>query len=298
MSEGYDAHPSWPLFSESFILCAFAFRRGSEVYRIKAASGTYRPELAWKSDKVSMDVFSGVIVDGLVYAFDIQDAQSNENGGTGGELVCIELATGKEQWRTNAVGHTSVLTDGKLLYLFTEGCELVVAAAAGDAYKEIARSEILPGELSWTEPAFYGDYMVVRSQTQLACVYLGDSETITSTEEPQRLVGGPVTRWLERYRTASFLNPTNRDWFLWSMASLICGTALPVLIGIFTHKRAHLFWPISLVSSLVLGFLGLFGFTTLRYSGDLPPDECVHCSGLSLHPHCYFAFGGFSPIDL
>ncbi len=223
LRKGYNPHPAWPLWEPPYLFTAFAFRRGAMVLELSYSDGSARADPVWSSGVISNDLFSSVVVDGFVYGFSIHDPQSDSRGTTKGEFECIELATGVEQWSTGAVGHAAVLSTDELLIMFNENGVLIIAEANPSEYCELARATILPGEVSWTMPSIANNRMIVRSQQQAACIFLGDPSTLTAESTSEQAGPGSaelLTEWVLRHYGESFWAPSPFDLLLWFLAAI------------------------------------------------------------------------------
>ena len=180
-SRGYDEHAAAPLYDEPYLMVARAFRSGAECYRLEPehsrATHDSLPRLrlkpVWQSRELSSDTASSVLLDRHVYGFDLRDVQAKAHRPSRGEFKCLELTTGEVLWKTDRVGHATVLAaDGKLV-LFNDQGELILARANPDRYDELARTIVFQGEICWTAPALDRGRLYLRSPTRAACVYVG-----------------------------------------------------------------------------------------------------------------------------
>lgn len=122
-------------------------------YRLAAT-----PEKVWEYTDALPDVASPVTADGLLYM-----------ATSGGQLVCLDAADGKEQWKHDYdIGfYASPIVCGDRVYaLDREGTMRIVAT--GRAFREIASPKL--GEAADATPAFADDRIVIRTRKQLWCV--------------------------------------------------------------------------------------------------------------------------------
>jgi len=182
-SQGYDEHAAAPLYEEPHLMIACPFKSGSQCYRLTAgAADPTRLDVTtvWMSRYMSNDTASSVVLEGLVYGFDLKDVQAKAHRPSRGKFKCMELATGRVLWESDRPGHaTLVVADGKLI-LFNDRGELLTARATGAGYEELARSEIFAGEICWTAPALHRGRLYLRSPSKAACVYVGRPEELGS----------------------------------------------------------------------------------------------------------------------
>ena len=57
---------------------------------------------------MSNDLFSPVCIEGCLYGFDLQ-SQTDDKGRSKGTFKCLDIDTGKELWRTEELGQSSIL---------------------------------------------------------------------------------------------------------------------------------------------------------------------------------------------
>jgi outer membrane protein assembly factor BamB len=104
---------------------------------------------------------------------------------TGGGLVCLEAATGKELWKvapmTEAKNGASIqLTmNGEDAFLFTDNGDLILAQLTPEGYHEISRAHLLDPTMpfagrkfAWAPPCFANRRVFARSDTELVCASL------------------------------------------------------------------------------------------------------------------------------
>jgi outer membrane protein assembly factor BamB len=102
-----------------------------------------------------------------------------------GALVCLEAATGKEVWTTNAVtavGNGScihITPNADAAFLFTDEGNLILARLTPQGYQEISRAHLLEPtspfgqkKCAWTPPAFANRCVFVRNDLELICASL------------------------------------------------------------------------------------------------------------------------------
>lgn len=172
-SQGYDEHAAWPLYAEPYLMVCSPFRSGSKVYELSLEPDP-RCTLFRTSDGMSNDVFSSLLIDGAVYGFDVKDPQAKLQRTTRGTLRCIDSKTGEQHWETDRVAYPAMLeADGKLI-LWTDLGELILARRTTEKYDELARAQILGGEITWTQPTLHRNRLYVRNPKRIACIELGE----------------------------------------------------------------------------------------------------------------------------
>ncbi|MCA9232637.1 MAG: PQQ-binding-like beta-propeller repeat protein, partial [Planctomycetales bacterium] len=140
---------------------------GSMILQLEAVEGGFvRVEPVWPGIKRVMKTKMGnvVIRDGFVYGLD------------GGLMQCIELATGKSQWkrrRSPPIGHGQIILIGDVILVLSETGELLLVEATPEAYRELSTQRVLPAEqITWNNPAFSPPYLLLRNAQEVACYEL------------------------------------------------------------------------------------------------------------------------------
>ena len=105
-----------------------------------------------------------LIRDGYVYGLD------------GVTLECLELKTGKRQWkhrRRPPFGHGQIVLVGDVILILTEQGQVVLAEASPERYREFASMRVFDKEqITWNNPALSGPYLLVRNSEEVACYRL------------------------------------------------------------------------------------------------------------------------------
>jgi outer membrane protein assembly factor BamB len=141
---------------------------GSTLIRVERdAEGSYRVRPLWSpAVKPIMKTKMGNVLvrDGYAYGLD------------GVALECLELETGKRQWkrrRRPAFGHGQILLVGEVLLILTEQGQVVLAEVSPKRYKELASLRVFEEEqITWNNPALSGPYLLVRNSEEVACYRL------------------------------------------------------------------------------------------------------------------------------
>src|SRR6266699_1210735 len=104
---------------------------------------------------------------------------------TGGALVCLEAATGKELWSTNSVtrqingASINIAPQGGGFFLFTDEGNLIRAQLSPAGYREISRSHLIDptwpfngAKFVYAPPAFASRHVFARSEKEVVCASL------------------------------------------------------------------------------------------------------------------------------
>lgn len=128
------------------------------------ALGDGTPVLRWNTTVLGNHLNTSVPHAGHYYGF---DGRVNKDGG---HLGCLDAATGNELWSAPLRG--SLIRAGDRLVIITLTGELVIAAAEPQAYRELARAQVLGGTC-WTAPTLSDGRLYVRNaKGELVCLDL------------------------------------------------------------------------------------------------------------------------------
>lgn len=121
-------------------------------------------EKVWHSRELGSQLVSPVTVNGLIFGI------HGQVGDKAGKLRCLDPKTGKTLWEgPNAEPGGLMAADGKLIWATGVG-ELVIVEATGNAYKELARAQVI-GSKVWTAPVLANGKVYVRnSKGDIVCV--------------------------------------------------------------------------------------------------------------------------------
>ncbi len=186
LSQGYDEHSSWPIYQEPYLWIASAFRGGCELWEM-VGDEVLELQPVWSNRRMSNDILSSVLYEGVLYGFDVRKAQAKSHRPTRGSFRCLDFLTGDEHWSVTSpirgqesasatgaagpgIGHASVLVaDGKLVLLNDTG-QLILARATSSQYEELARAAVLSGEICWTQPILYRNRLYAQSEPPGVCL--------------------------------------------------------------------------------------------------------------------------------
>lgn len=291
LSQGYDEHSAWPIYSEPYLWLAAPFQAGSYCLDLTDIdSSDSELKTVWRSKTMSNDVCSSVLVDGHIYGFDIRDVQSKTHRPSRGVFRCIDFLTAEGRWSvgtgqprrsSNADQYANdilqsgiIAADGKLIILNELG-ELILLKADPQQCVELARCTVLGGELTWTPPCLSNGRVFVRNQSQAACVYIGDPakvseiDTILAGDLPQHHYYDLAAFVLAVEPEYAFDIPHDRWLLLWfwaGLAIMISGKPLAERISRLKPKTmTPLSSELATVEFLAVFFLGAIGTTVLGH---------------------------------
>lgn len=104
---------------------------------------------------------------------------------SGGTFVCLEAATGKERWQTNAVtdlqrgAGAHLIPNGSSLFLFTDQGDLIRVELTPAGYRELGRTHLIDPtsplfekKFAWSAPSLANRNLYVRNDRELRCYSL------------------------------------------------------------------------------------------------------------------------------
>ena len=150
-----------PLVIGDLLFVSAQYGPGAAVMRVEGSTLTD----LWSSDDVLSNHYAtSVHLDGYLYGFHGRQE-------FGPSFRAVELRTGKVRWSQEQFRAGSVTLAGNRLLILREGGELVLAAASPDAFRPIARAQILPATVR-AYPALADGFLYVRNENTLVCLDL------------------------------------------------------------------------------------------------------------------------------
>jgi len=120
----------------------------------------------WANKAIQSHHSDPAIIDGYVYGY---SGKSDQNRG---DLVCLKLADGSQQWETREVGHgTMVQVDGHLICLDNAG-DLFLIKPDPSGFKKVTEfPKAMPnvGDHAWTRPVIANGKLYLRYRQTLIC---------------------------------------------------------------------------------------------------------------------------------
>ena len=150
-----------PVVVGNLIFVSSEYGPGAGVFEI---NGSTLKEL-WTSDEVLSNHYStSVHHQGFLYGYHGRQE-------FGPSFRAVELRTGKVRWSQDQFRAGSVMLAGDRLVIMRESGELILAAASPDAFKPLARAQILPATVR-AYPALSDGFMFVRNENTLVALDL------------------------------------------------------------------------------------------------------------------------------
>ena len=204
-SDGYNPTGSYPIKWENKLLRLSPFLKGTRTIifsdsKISSASD---------SPVMSNDLFSPVCIEGCLYGFDLQ-SQTDDKGRSKGTFKCLDIDTGKELWRTEELGQSSILVCGKMMIILEEDGTLMTAKHNPDKFELISKRKIFEDKKCWTIPALNKGYLLMRAGGELVCMNIGAESKDDKSSTPVRHIK-TFGAYFAGYFNKSFNDPSVRD---------------------------------------------------------------------------------------
>ena len=153
----YGVNAPTPIVSGDKIFITSGYDTGCALLRVRAG----KPTEMWRNRNLRSQLGTPVLVQGFIYGIDGKVG--------GGELRCLDLASGEIKWKQN-IGGGALIAAGEHLLALNERGELIVAEASPTGYREVARTQVLGGNC-WVAPAVAdGRIYCKNNQGSLVCL--------------------------------------------------------------------------------------------------------------------------------
>jgi outer membrane protein assembly factor BamB len=150
------------------LLVASGYGVGSALWQLaRDDEGQIAVTEVWKNRKLKPKFANLVHRDGYVYGLDE------------GILVCLEIDSGKQQWKQGRYGHGQILLVGELILVQAEQGDVVLVEASPESLREVARFPALSSK-TWNNPVLVPPYLLVRNDQEAACYELTLEEPATA----------------------------------------------------------------------------------------------------------------------
>jgi outer membrane protein assembly factor BamB len=155
---------SSPVVCGDIVFCSVGYGVGGGACRISKAGNNFAATPLYENNTSLAALWNTpCFKDGFLYGVISFKSQGR------GSLKCVEPATGKVRWSEPGFGDGQALLAGDKILALTEKGDLVVAAAAPGAYKELARFKAVAGKC-WSTPAVSNGRIFVRSTKEAVCL--------------------------------------------------------------------------------------------------------------------------------
>jgi len=154
----YDVNAADPIVFGDKVFISSGYNHGCALLQFTGS----RVSVVWESKNMRTQISPAVMHNGFIYGAD-GDAGS-------AQLKCIDVQTGAAKWtQRNPDVSSLMIADGKLIVQGNRG-ELLIVEAAPDAFKAIARAQVLGGKC-WTTPVLANGRIYCRNaQGDVVCL--------------------------------------------------------------------------------------------------------------------------------
>jgi outer membrane protein assembly factor BamB len=150
-----------PLVTGNTILLAATLGDGTRSLNVTSNGSEWTVAENWSSRDLKPDFNDFVEHRGYLYGFDANI------------FTCVDLATGKRQWKKGRYGNGQVLLlpDGDQLLVSSESGDLVLLRTNPDRLEELAKFPAVEGK-TWNHPVVVGNRVYLRNGQEAACFEL------------------------------------------------------------------------------------------------------------------------------
>jgi outer membrane protein assembly factor BamB len=153
-----------PVVFEDIVYCSAGYGVGAGAVRVSGSGTNFKTEEIWRTENDNINHWSTPVVhDGFLYGMFSFKAYGD------GPLGCVDIRTGEQKWKQKGFGPGNVIlstaSSTPIILALSDSGELVAAEARPDAYKELARAEVLDGKC-WSSPVLADGAIYARSTSE------------------------------------------------------------------------------------------------------------------------------------
>ena len=141
------------------VFISSGYGKGSALLEIDQRETEFSVRPKWINRKLKAKFSSVMLHEGYVYGLD------------GSILTCIQLDTGKRQWKGGRYGYGQLILVGSVLLIQMESGEVALVEASPESHRELTRFTAL-GDRTWNHPVVVGRRLLVRNDREAACYEL------------------------------------------------------------------------------------------------------------------------------
>lgn len=152
-----------PIVFEDIVYCSAGYGVGAGAYRISKNGSEWSSKEMWRKEgnDVANHWSTPVCKDGYLYGMFQFKNYAN------GPVKCVDIRTGDVKWSKEGFGPGNVIMSGEKILALSDKGELVLFEAKPDAYKELARADVLDGKC-WSTPTVSNGRIYARSTKEAA----------------------------------------------------------------------------------------------------------------------------------
>jgi len=155
-----------PVVSGDIVYCSAGYGVGAGAVKVTKNGAQFAAKEIYRmrgNAPLANHWSTPVVKDGHLYGM----FQFKEYGN--GPMKCVELATGNVKWEQPGFGPGQVILAGNQVIALSDVGELVLIDPRPDAYKELARADVLDGKC-WTTPVLANGRIYARSTKEAVCL--------------------------------------------------------------------------------------------------------------------------------
>ncbi|MFO0945713.1 MAG: PQQ-binding-like beta-propeller repeat protein [Planctomycetota bacterium] len=130
-------------------------QNGAALINVSEQEGKFVAKSLWENRLMKCHYANPIAKGGYVYGLD------------GGILACLDLKTGKRQWKGGRYGHGQMLLAGNSLLILTEQGDVAVVEASRKEHQESAKFPAIEGK-TWNNPVLCRGTLYVRNHLEMA----------------------------------------------------------------------------------------------------------------------------------
>ncbi len=157
-----------PVVSGDIVYCSAGYGIGAGAARIAKSGDAWTATEIYRmrgNKPLANHWSTPVLKDGHLYGM----FQFKEYGG--GPVKCVDITNGTVKWEQPGFGPGQVILAGDQMIALSDAGELVLIDAKPDAYKELARADVLDGKC-WSTPILANGRIFARSTKEAVCLDL------------------------------------------------------------------------------------------------------------------------------
>ncbi len=170
-----DANTSQTTFvDDQHVLLSKGYGRGGKLVRISSSPSGWQTAEVWSNSRILRTKLTNPVLLGG-FAYSLSD----------GFIECAEVATGELKWKERAhLGNGQLLIVDDHLLIHSEHGKLLLAPATPDKFEPLGEVKTVSG-ICWNTFAVSGQFIVVRSNTEMACYRAKTIDHSTAIGLPQ-----------------------------------------------------------------------------------------------------------------
>ncbi|MFM1559871.1 MAG: PQQ-binding-like beta-propeller repeat protein [Roseibacillus sp.] len=141
---------------ENRLFVSASYGMGTALLEVSRKGEGFTVAKVWKNLQMKTKFSNVCLKDGYAYGLDE------------GRIACVEVATGKRQWRGAKYGYGQNLLAGDHLVIQSERGFVTLVEATPEKFREVARLEALRHK-TWNTLALAGEYLLVRNDREAVC---------------------------------------------------------------------------------------------------------------------------------